>query len=441
MSTQRNVFYHGDCELVLRRDIEPESVDLIYLDPPFYTGQVQRGQWSPGAMEVSYDDTKRFWAEQGLHDTAPAWLKYIAGKDTERAAFAAYLHYMMVRLELCHRALKKTGSIYLHCDWRASHYLKMVMDEVFGVSRFMGDIIWHRANKIPDTTKRLFYKAHDNILFYAKSSSYTFTPLTLPTGTMVRRRKMQKVNGRIANTSEYIEYERRLPLTKSVISDIPDIAMSAVVAGKSERTGYPTQKPIALLERIITASSNEGDLVLDPFAGCGTTIMAAHKLRRFWIGIDLNREAYDVLEQRFQQLPLEALTDPVHGQHRLVCRDLEATKGLNAREFEAWVNDYYRATKPSPDRGIDGITAAGIPIQTKAWQSGKVQYETVNSFYMNAQTHPAVPKPTTVVRLVSQTGFDDSARQAAYEIERKFDTKVELQTPEDLIGAAPLTLG
>jgi len=134
-----NAFYHGDCLFVLKHDIAPESIDLIYLDPPFFTGKIQKGQWRPEAMEVSFQDSKKFWKEKGVSVHAPHWLKYIA---IQRPDFASYIYYMMLRLQACHDVLRKTGSIYLHCDWKASHYLKMIMDEIFGYKNFQNEIIW-----------------------------------------------------------------------------------------------------------------------------------------------------------------------------------------------------------------------------------------------------------------------------------------------------------
>ena len=160
-----NTFYHGDCLFVLKHDIPPESVDLIYLDPPFFTGKIQTGQWRPDAMEVSFEDSRKFWKEKGISIQAPIWLKHIAIK---RPDFASYLYYMMGRLQECHKVLKNTGSIYLHCDWRASHYLKMLMDEIFGDNNFRNEIIWHYSgwNKILSNS---FESRSDSILFYARS--------------------------------------------------------------------------------------------------------------------------------------------------------------------------------------------------------------------------------------------------------------------------------
>ena len=419
-----NTFYHGDCKFVMNHDIEPNSIDLIYLDPPFFTGKVQKGiaKWQPGAMEVSYEDSKRFWKEKGIGSHAPEWMKHIA---LTRPDFAAYLFYMMERLQACHKVLKDTGSIYLHCDWNASHYLKMIMDEIFGHSNFKSSIIWYRTNKIPDTTKRLFYKAHDEILFYTKTSDYTFYPLKEPTGITIRRRKMKKINGKITNTNEFIEYERMLPLTKSVISDIPDINVSQITKS-SERMGYPTQKPIALLERIIKASSNEGDIILDPFCGCGTAIIAAQRLNRQWIGIDISKDAYEVSSQRQGELPL----DFTHFTY--VERTLDDVLAIDSpSDFEKWVNGYFKAHKPNPDKGVDGITSDNIPIQTKTF---KVTYTFVSKLVGDARYHPQVKQPFDHAIIVSQTGFDDGARQRKFEIETKEGITVDLLTPSILLS-------
>lgn len=286
-----NTFYHGDCLFVMNHDIPPESVDLIYLDPPFFTGKVQRGEWRPEAMEVSYDDSKAFWAAQGVAEVAPMWLKHIAVK---RPAFASYLYYMMMRLDACQRVLKRTGTIYLHCDPRASHYLKMVMDEIFGVENFHNEIIWcYAGGGIP---KKDYPRKHDVILRYVKSKTFAFNAEYRPytEGTVQRGRTLVK--------GKYAEKGLRKEGTpiNDWWADVPKITSPT----DPEKTGYPTQKPESLLMRIINCSSDEGDVVLDPFCGCGTTAIAASKLNREWIGIDLNKTAFEITIGRFTQLPL-----------------------------------------------------------------------------------------------------------------------------------------
>jgi len=412
----------------MEHDIAPNSIDLIYLDPPFFTGKVQKGiaKWQPGAMEVSYDDSKKFWGDtekvKAMRTRAPEWLAHIA---QTRPDFASYLFYMMERLEACHRVLKNTGSIYLHCDWNASHYLRMIMDEVFTYNQFKSEIIWYRPNKIPDTTKRLFYKTHDTILYYTKTNDYTFNSQKQSTGKMITRYKMKKVKGKITNTNEIITYERQTPLTKSVLLDINDISISRIIPHKSERIGYPTQKPIALLERIIKASSNVGDTILDPFCGCGTAIIAAQRLNRQWIGIDINKEAYEVSSVRHGELPL----DFTHFDY--VSRDLKEILAIDKpNDFEKWVNEYFKAHKPSPDKGVDGITPDNIPIQTKTF---KVTYTYVSKLIGDARYHPQVKQPFAHAIIVSQAGFDDGARQRQFEIQTKENIQVDLLTPSIML--------
>jgi len=418
----------------MKYDIPAESINLIYLDPPFFGTGVQKGEvdWSPGKMQISYDDSKKFWSRQEIRDNAPLWLKGIAMKkpDSHWKPLAKYLYYMMERLEACKRVLKPTGSIYLHCDWRASHYLKMVMDEVFGYENFKSDIVWYRTNKIPDTTKRLFYKTHDNILFYTKSNNYIFNPLKLPTGIIIRRRKMKKNKGQITNTNEFIEYEKQLPLTKSVITDIPDISISKVTE-KSERIGYPTQKPEALLERIIKASSNEGDLVLDPFCGCGTTIIVAHKLNRRWIGIDIKKASIEVIKLRMDKMGLtQGKLDFKVEKPAFLISHKELMK-MTGKQFERWVNKICNAKEPSYDRGVDGIMEDGAPIQTKTY---KVKYDVISQFLTDAESHSEVPKPVKKIRIVSREGFDESAWEKKSWIELNKGVKVELLTPGDILA-------
>jgi len=411
-----NIFYHGDCLFVLRHDIAPESIDLIYLDPPFFTGKIQKGKWRPEAMEVSFEDSKRFWAEKAdtMREKAPEWLKHIAVK---RPDFASYLYYMMERLEVCHKVLKKTGSIYLHCDWRASHYLKMVMDELFGYDNCINEIVW--SYKTGGVGKRWFAKKHDTLLFYAKSNKYTFNP--------------QKDKSSVPTLPEpHTPSGKRLGILKDeggkyryvVARDVWEIG--ALFRNKPECVGYPTQKPEALLERIIKASSNEGDLVLDPFCGCGTTAIVASKLNRQFIGIDI-----DTSERKQGELPtafavIKNRSHELFAQARYISRDLPEALEMNPKQFEDWVNEYYKATKPHPDKGVDGITHDGVPIQVKTFQ---IKYDTVDKLLSSSKFHPLVPKPIKKLIFVSQVGYDDSARKRQFEIQTAEGIEVILTSP------------
>jgi DNA modification methylase len=433
-----NTFYHGDCLLVLRHDILPESIDLIYLDPPFFTGKVQKGIWQPAAMEVSYEDSKRFWSEKAdvMREKAPAWLMHIA---VTRPDFASYLYYMMIRLEACHKVLKHTGSIFLHCDWRASHYLKMIMDEKFGVTNFRNEIIWHYSgwNKILSSS---FESRSDSILFYArtKEQKNKFQSWTTPWASREEYVRVRKQKIRIdENDKEYVRsdagsgkrvkrYLEDAMKTGRPIDNVWDI--DKINNSSSEATGYPTQKPQALLSRIIQSSSVQGDMVLDPFCGCGTCIIEAHKLNRQWIGIDINKFAYDTTKGREKQIPL-GMQDEFKNAH-YVSRDLEEVKELPPYQFEDWVNEYYKADKPMPDKGVDGITKEGIPIQVKAFQ---IKYDTIDKLLSSSKFHPLVPKPIKKLVFVSQVGFDDGARKRKFDIEATEGIEVILTTPEDML--------
>ena len=416
-----NVFYQGDCLFVMRHDIPDESIDLIYLDPPFFSGKVQKGTWKPDAMEISYDDSKQFWKEKGMHENAPEWLKHLA-IDLNNPAFASYLFYMMKRLKECYQVLKPTGSIYLHCDWRASHYLKMIMDDIFGYDNFRNEIVWcYSGGGIP---KKDYPRKHDIIFRYSKSHEYFF---------IVEYKEYSRGTKGIGAHSP-LSGSKPLRNEGTPVTDWwADIKPISGFIAKQERIGYPTQKPVSLLERIIKASSNEGDIVLDPFCGCGTALVAAHNLNRRWIGIDIHHKAFDVIRDRGGQCKLNRLvTAPEY--IRSSKGILEWISSLKPLEFEEWANKFYNAKKPYPDKGVDGITKDGIAIQTKT--SKKVGYNLVSQFLNDAKYHPSrrISKPLKHTILVSRKGFDDSARQRAFEIESNEGIKVDLLTPADMLN-------
>ena len=200
---------------------------------------------------------------------------------------------------------------------------------------------------------------------------------------------------------------------------------------RSELVGYPTQKPEALLARIIKASSNEGDLVLDPFCGCGTAAIAASKLNRRFIGIDI-----DTSERKKGELPtafavIKNLSHELFEQAQYITRDLSEVLEMDGRAFELWVNEFYKATKPHPDKGVDGIIITdGVPIQVKTFRIG---YNVLSQFISDAKYHPLVPQPIKKVIIASQTGFDDGARQRKFEIETSEGIEIQLKEPKDLL--------
>lgn len=423
----KNTFYHGDCLFVMKHDILPESIDLIYLDPPFFTGKVQKGKWKPEAMEISYEDSRKFWAEKAdvMRDKAPEWLRHIA---LQRPDFASYLYYMIERLQVCHKILKKTGSIYLHSDWKASHYLKMVMDEIFRYDNFLNEIVVHYSAVGLKAKSKKFHQNTETIVSYAKTRYiHTWNDVIIPA--KLRKASKHVFNPvtkkaeRVRNSEGKIEYFEIAEQKADNLIEVPALR-------GNEKTGFPTQKPEALLERIIKASSNEGDLVLDPFSGCGTTVIVASKLNRQFIGIDIDtspREqgklptAFQVIQNRSHSLFSEA---------KYVTRDLSEIQEMDGNAFEAWVNEFYKATKPKPDKGVDGVTLDGIPIQSKAFL---VKYDVISQFITDIRHHPAVPKPVKEIIVASQTGFDDSARKRKFEIETTDKVKVKLETPETML--------
>jgi DNA modification methylase len=267
----------GDCLEVLKK-LEPESVDLIYLDPPFFSNRNYEVIWGDKGEVRSFEDR---WS--GGIDHYIAWLK-------ERVA------------EM-YRVLKPTGSIFLHCDWHADAYIRVfILDKIFGQSNFRNEIIWH-YNSGGRSTKD-FSRKHDSIFRYTKTAQYVFNAddISELRGTQKRNNMKKNIDedGRVyfsikTNGKLYKYYED----SKITPDDVWN--MSHLQQKDPERIGYPTQKPEALLERIIKCATNEGDIVLDPFVGGGTTIAVADKLKREWIGIDSSASAINVAKLRLQK--------------------------------------------------------------------------------------------------------------------------------------------
>jgi site-specific DNA-methyltransferase (adenine-specific) len=414
-SMNANRLYYGDCLGVIN-SLPDECCDLIYLDPPFNSNATYnvlfaspKGESSKAQIEA-FDDTWH-WGEQSesefreilrtgstdLSNTLSAIVEFLGRND-----ITAYLSMMASRLSGLHRVLKKSGSLYLHCDPTASHYLKVLLDAVFGPTNYLNEIIWQRTGAHNDAKR--FGKITDTIFLYSKSTDYTFNTQYTPYSTeyVAKRFTYSDPDGRLfwpntatspsprptmtyqwkncptpANgwrferkTMERLEAENRLYYSRTGMVYVKnyldeakgrpvqnlwtDIAMSKSGA---ERLGYPTQKPVALLERIISTSSNEGDLVLDPFCGCGTTIHAAEKLNRQWIGIDITHLAISLIERRLKDaFPLctfETLGTP---------KDLESAIDLAERDkyqFQWWALSLinaqpFKGNKKGADGGIDG---------------------------------------------------------------------------------------
>ena len=363
-----NSLHYGDC-LEVMHPWPDASIDTCYLDPPFNsnakyhqlydTGDDNRG--TRDAQLQAFNDAWR-WNATAAERVASLLDAPAHPAHPVIAAFAtwpgeggmlAYLSYMAERLVVLHRLLKPTGSIFLHCDATAAHHLKLLMDCIFGPENFRNEIVW--CYKGPSNTKRWFPRKHDTIFFYGKSPEAKF----YPDGARVAYSRITGTGHtsltRGSRTREEVQaletaYAERGKLVEDYWTDIP----AGGHIPKHERLGYPTQKPLALLERIIKASTVEGDIVLDPFCGCGTTVVAADNLNRKWLGIDISPHALDViLTNRFPERAI-----PTSG----IPADFAAAAQLakaNPRHFEVWaLNRASQGLAPNDvqtgDGGIDG---------------------------------------------------------------------------------------
>jgi len=409
----KNTLYYGDNLDVLRRHVADETVDLIYLDPPFnssatYNVLFAEQNGSQAAAQIkAFEDTWR-WDQAA----AEAYRETVeAGGQVSRAMQAfrtflgknnmlAYLAMMAPRLVELRRALKPTGSIYLHCDPTASHYLKMLMDAVFGPENFRNEISWRRSNpkshvkvnfpncrdvilrysKGGETTFNMIYESHDpeyvrKAYKYADSKGqYRLLPLLNPNDDRpnltyqflgvtrvwrwTRERMEQAYRDGVVvqlKPGAVPQYKKYLADSKgrTITDDWSDIEQAA---GK-EALGYPTQKPEALLERIIKASSNEGDLVCDPFCGCGTTVAVAQRLNRRWIGIDITHLAVTLMKHRLRDAFGEKLDYRTIGEPTSL-PDAATLAAEDPYQFQWWALGLVGARpveqKKGSDKGIDG---------------------------------------------------------------------------------------
>lgn len=430
-----NTLYYGDNLTILRQYFAAARVDLIYLDPPFNSNRSynvlfkdESGQEAPAQM-TAFEDTwhwnraaEQTYMELAAHaparvvDVVDALRRFIGPNQ-----MLAYLVMMAARLVELHRVLKPTGSLYLHCDPTASHYLKLILDAVFGVEHFRNEITWKRASAHSDSKNRLG-RISDVILFYARSDQSKFNRLympysetylasewrKLPSGRYYKAENMLDPQNRMAEydfmgtTARWrTSHDKLLELWNQPQTEVPnshgriklgkdgkpikrcrivfldespgvplqdfwdDIAY--IAGGAAEALGYPTQKPVALLERIIQLSSDEGDLVLDPFCGCGTTIAAAQRLNRRWAGIDIThlaialqkyrlKDRFGLVEKRDYAVVGEPMDVP---SARRLAQD-------DRYQFQWWALSLVKARplggaagrrtgKKGSDRGVDGV--------------------------------------------------------------------------------------
>ena len=323
----RTIFCHDNLEIL--QGINSNSIDLIYLDPPFNKNKVFTAPIGSSAEGASFKD----WFRE--EDVKDEWVQTIKEDNIELHNFLigiktistnkyylynyCYLSYMAIRLIEMRRVLKDTGSIYLHCDPTMSHYIKLLMDIIFGEKNFRNEITWYY--KKWTNTANFFQRNHDIIFFYVKTTHPIFNKeYGEPTKRQIELRKLgynegttskgQKIlrvydkNKAVKKIEKALKEGREIYYIKdkTIGEPIQDVWNFSVINSQSkEKTGYPTQKPLKLLERIIKASSNEGDIVLDPFCGCATTCVASDKLNRQWIGIDVSVLAYDLVRERLQK--------------------------------------------------------------------------------------------------------------------------------------------
>ncbi len=292
---RNRTLFHGD-NLGFLRAMNSESVDLIATDPPFNKGRDFHATPDSLAAGAKFQDRWSWerdvheeWADQ-ITDDYPRLMEAVeSARYAHSDGMGAFMCFMAVRLLEMRRVLKDSGSIYLHCDPTASHYLKAVMDAIFGWRNFQNEIVWcYKSGGA--SPKRRFSKKHDLILWYSKSKHYVFNPQSEKSYN--RGLKPYRFKG-VQEFCDEIGWH-----TVVGMKDYWEIDM--VGRTSKERIGYPTQKPLALYERMICASSNEGDIVCDPFAGCATTLVAAERLQRQWVGMDIWERAHEVVVERLR---------------------------------------------------------------------------------------------------------------------------------------------
>jgi site-specific DNA-methyltransferase (adenine-specific) len=417
-----NKLFYGDNLVVLRDKIAPESVDLIYLDPPFNSDATYNVLFKAPSGEPAEAQAEAFvdtwhWgpeAEESFDEVmasgspAAGILKALRSFLRENDMMA-YLANMAARLLEMHAVLKSSGTLYLHCDPNASHYLKILLDGIFGAQNFRNEVIWKRTSA--HSSAKRCGPVHDVLLYYTKSDHYCWNAIYQPydsdyvnnfythrdasgrrwrrsdlTGAGVRHGETGKPWRGIDITAKgrhwayppseldkmdakgRIHWPKKaggMPMLKRYLDRQPGLPLQDVWTDirpmhnlSAERLGYPTQKPLSLLERIITASSNEGDIVLDPFCGCGTTVHAAQLLARQWIGIDITHYAVTLVENRLRAA-FPKLTIEVDGRPRDLAgaRDLAERNPFQFQWWATWLLGAHanREGKRGGDRGVDGL--------------------------------------------------------------------------------------
>jgi len=386
MVLKKNRLVCGD-NLVELPTMEKESVDLIYVDPPFFSNRNYEIIWGDEAEIRSFEDR---W-EGGIN---------------------VYVDWMKQRVMELYRVLKPTGSFYLHCDWHAGHYLKVMCDEVFGKNNFQNEVVW--CYRTGGASKKRWSRKHDTIFFYTKSQTYAFHP-----------DKERVYYDKPFFTDQKDEHGK-------YYADVLPVdwwQVKAVINVSKERFGYPTQKPEALLEKIINTSSNKGDLVLDAFCGCGTTLSVAQRLGRRWIGIDISPSAIALIKNRLSNLGLSEKDIEIIGMPKRV-GDLKKFKPY---EFQYWVIHELHgepSSKKTGDMGIDGFSLFNhYPIQVK--QQDGVGRNVIDNFETALRRYCKVPRKV-IQGYVVALSFTKGAYEEVARV-KKEGVDINLITAQDIL--------
>ena len=470
-----NTLYHGDCLSWMDRWLQSghrEFVDLIYLDPPLnanynitFGSKTMNGEpaqvkafrdtwaWTDEA-ESNYREIKNA-SENPLH-------KVVVGMHSllGDSGMLAYLMYLGKRIVAMRELLKPTGSIYLHCDPTASHYLRLIMDAIFGANNFGNEIIWAYITGV--TSNRGFGEKHDVLLRYTKKKNmHTFNPLkeksyirgelkhsknketfVAPNGDTYQDILFDKAWVRVYKDKDYKEGKGYYTLGMRDVWNIDALSITS-----KERIGYPTQKPLALLERIILTSSNEGDLVLDPFCGCGTTVEAAHKLGRKWIGIDISAFAIDLVQKR--RLQPHGVTAKMDG----IPEDMSSARKFansDPNGFETWAIQQVAGLAPNlkqrADRGIDGRglisdSSDDDNLVLAQVKSGEFKLSELRDFLQIVEREAAVLGVfITLDSVTSPEALKEVAKQGKVKIGAGEFNKVQLWSIQDLYEGKEVSL-
>ena len=402
----------GD-NLEVLKALDSESVDLIYLDPPFFSNRHYECIWGDKGEVRSFEDR---WSGGIEH----------------------YIAWLRERVQEMHRVLKQTGSIYLHCDHHADAYIRVyILDPIFGSNNFRNEIVWCYTG---GTDRKTSYpRKHDSIFFYTKSDTYTFNPpfIAFAESTVKRFNKIDEggrykenklADGRVTKT--YMKEDGKL---------CPDFWLDVPIVNRTytESIGYPTQKPEALLERIIRASSNEGDIVLDPFVGGGTTVAVANRLGRQWIGIDQSAQAVRVSENRINNQGLDREFEVVLHKY-----DYEQLFTMDPFKFESWIVQQFGGVpnvKQRGDLGLDGRTSDGVPIQVKQSEGiGRNVIDNLKSAaerYDRTRYQAAIDNRTPVAYLIAFS-FGKGAQQEVARLRLEHQIEIKLVRVDEIVEVA-----